>query len=305
VLGNARPVVGGSASQPWADIKMRTNGPRAEIVYKVLNTILDSEMPGVAKVIAATLQALLAGAVSIGGRSKRLTLAGSSSSLASPQAAAARTAHGQVSERRQTARDQSEDDRVRITENRPGARAQAQSRLKRTHATALATAAEPHPSLTTGIPAMSAAHYRYKKDSLTWTPAGEGAQAVDIEGVQSIRFGQAGETTKLMSDASENVQELPLHSILSTGTVTTLSQVAAELVLGAGVLAWTMERVKTGRGAVSGEDKEVSLPNAVLRAIDSGAGSQPGENTTLAFEGAEDDNGDVLLIGDAEEEEEP
>ena len=144
---------------------------------------------------------------------------------------------------------------------------------------------------------MAAAHYRYKTGTLTWTP--DGGQAVNITGVVSIRFGVAGETTKLMSDASENVQELPLHSILASGTVTTLSQVAAELVLGAGVLAWTMEQVKTGRGAVSGEDKDVSLPNAVLRAIDSGAGSQPGENTTLAFEGAEDDNGDTLVIGDA------
>jgi hypothetical protein len=133
VLGNARPVVGGSAGEPWADIKMRTNAPRAPIVYRVLNTILDSEMPGVAKVIAATLQDLLAAAVSPGGRSKRLTLAGASSSLNSPQATAARTASAALADQRQGARDQAEDDRVRITEARPNARAKVQSRLKRTH----------------------------------------------------------------------------------------------------------------------------------------------------------------------------
>lgn len=135
VLGNARPVVGGSASQPWADVKMRTPGPRSAIVYKVLNTILDSEMPGVAKVIAATLQALLAAAVSVGGRSKRLTLAGASSNLSSPHAATERAAHQQMADQRQTARDASEDDRVRITENRPSAQAAVQARLKRTHDT--------------------------------------------------------------------------------------------------------------------------------------------------------------------------
>lgn len=135
VLATARPVVGGSASTPWADIKMRTGAARAEIVYRVLNTILDSEMPGVAKVIAATLQDLLAAAVSTGGRSKRLTLAGASSSLTGAAATKARTARDLLSDQRQTARDQSEDDRVRIKENRPSAKAAIQSRLKRTHDT--------------------------------------------------------------------------------------------------------------------------------------------------------------------------
>lgn len=144
---------------------------------------------------------------------------------------------------------------------------------------------------------MAAAHFRYKKDTLTWTPSG--ADAIPVEGLINIRFNKSGETTKLTSDSSEVVQELPLHSIMASGTITTLAQAAAELELGAGVLAWTMERVKTGRGAVAGEDKECSIPNAVLRSVDGGVGAAPGENTTLAFEGAADDDGEVLLIEDA------
>lgn len=143
----------------------------------------------------------------------------------------------------------------------------------------------------------AAAHYRYKKDSLEWTP--DGGDAIPILGLQSIRFEEAGETTKLASDASENIQELPLSSIMASGTITTLSQLAAKIPLGAGVLAWTMERVKTGRGAVAGEDQECSIPNAVLKQRGGGVGSGPGETTTLGFEGAEDENGDTLIIEDA------
>jgi hypothetical protein len=129
VLGNAHVAVGGSADHPYADIKMATPGPRAPIVYQVLNTILDSEMPGVSREIADALQAILAQAVTLGGRSKRLTLAGASTSLSSPAAAVGRARI----ENRQTVRDAAEDDRVRITEARPAAIEMRQNRLKRTH----------------------------------------------------------------------------------------------------------------------------------------------------------------------------
>lgn len=141
-----------------------------------------------------------------------------------------------------------------------------------------------------------AAHYRYKKDSLTWTP--DGASAIPLTGVQSIRFGQGGEVSDLTSDASELVQEQPLHGIKGRISVTLIAQQHMVLDLGAGVLTFDMERVKSGRGAVSGEDKTVEFSNAVLRDIDGGAGSAPGENVSLSFEAAADDNGDIFTITD-------
>jgi hypothetical protein len=145
---------------------------------------------------------------------------------------------------------------------------------------------------------MSAAHYRYKKDTLTWTPDGGGGP-IDIEGLVSIRFDEQGETTKLISDDADTVQELPLHSIMASGSITVLSQLAGKIPLGGGVLAWTMERVKTGRGAVSGEDQDFSIPNAVLKGRSIGLGIVPGENTQLTFEGAADENGDTIIFDDA------
>jgi hypothetical protein len=129
VLGNSRFAVGGSADHPYADLKMRLPGPRAPIVYQVLNTILDSEMPGVAREIGNALQEILAQAVSPGGRSKRLTLAGASSSLSSAAATAGRA---RITGR-QTARDEAEDDRVRITESKPAAVRARANRLQATH----------------------------------------------------------------------------------------------------------------------------------------------------------------------------
>lgn len=143
----------------------------------------------------------------------------------------------------------------------------------------------------------TAAHYRYKKDSLSWTP--DGGSATPITGVVSLRFGKGGETTDLMSDASELVQEQPLHSIKGRIAVTTLSQDNAALELGNGVLSFTIERVKSGRGSVAGEDKDVAFNNAVLKDTDSGAGSGPGENTSLSFDAAEDDDGEIYTIEDA------
>lgn len=133
VLGTVRVAVGGSASAPWADIKMRTGGPRHKTVYEVLGTIPDSEMPGVAKVIGEKLQAILAQAVSPGGRSKRLTLAGASTKLSGPRAAAARTVSRQVRGDLNDARLDAGVAQERFATERPAARARVQSRLKRTH----------------------------------------------------------------------------------------------------------------------------------------------------------------------------
>ena len=134
VLRTARVVAGGTASGPWVDIKMRTGGPRHKTVYQVLSTILDSEMPGVAKIIGEQLQLIIDQAVSPGGRSKRMTLAGAKSSLASPAAAVARkqaaTQRGDLNDAQLDAGS----DRDRLNAERPNARARVQSRLKATHA---------------------------------------------------------------------------------------------------------------------------------------------------------------------------
>ncbi|HEX3134088.1 MAG TPA: hypothetical protein VHX44_10965, partial [Planctomycetota bacterium] len=130
-----------------------------------------------------------------------------------------------------------------------------------------------------------------------WTP--DGGEAIPITGLVSLRYGKGGETTDLMSDASELVQEQPLHSIKGRISVTTLNQLHSGLGLANGVLAFDIERVKSGRGAVEGEDKTVAFNNATLKDTDSGVGSGPGENTTLAFDAAEDADGEIYTIEDA------
>lgn len=141
-----------------------------------------------------------------------------------------------------------------------------------------------------------AAHYRYKKATLTWTPA---SGAVNLTGVQSIRFGRGGTVTDLMSDSSELVQEQPLHGIKGRITVTLIAQEHMDIEPGAGVLAFDMERVKTGRGAVAGEDKTVEFGNATLRDQDGGVAIAPGESVTLQFEACADgEDGDIYTITD-------
>lgn len=133
VLKTARVAVGGSAGSPYADIKMRTGGPRHKIVYQVLNTILDSEMPGVAMIIDAELAAILSQAVSPGGRSKRLTLAGAGSSLTSPAATAARKLNSNIRGDRNDAVLDAGASKERFESAQKDNRARVQSRLKRTH----------------------------------------------------------------------------------------------------------------------------------------------------------------------------
>lgn len=133
VLKTARVIAGGTASGPWVDIKMRAGGPRHKIVYEVLNTILDSEMPGVAKVIGEQLQSIIDQAVSPGGRSKRLTLAGASSNLNSPASQLARKQSMTAKGDRNDATLDAGAAKDRFEAERPAARARVQSRLKTTH----------------------------------------------------------------------------------------------------------------------------------------------------------------------------
>jgi hypothetical protein len=145
---------------------------------------------------------------------------------------------------------------------------------------------------------MAAPHYRYKADSLSWTPTG--GSATPITGVQSIKYGEGGEVTDLMSNASELVEEMPLHGIKGRINVTVLDQAGASaLELGSGALTFDLEQVKTGRSAVSGADKTVSFGNAVLKDKDADVGSAPGGSATLAFDAADDGTGVIYSIADA------
>lgn len=143
---------------------------------------------------------------------------------------------------------------------------------------------------------MASPHYRYKTGTLQWTPTG--GAAVPIVGLQTLRFSEGGETTDLMSDASEMVQEMPLHSIKGAIEISTLNQAHMSLDLGAGALEFRIERVKTGRGAVSGSDKTVTFVNCVLKSKVAPADSQPGGTTTLSIEAADSD-GDIFTIADS------
>lgn len=143
---------------------------------------------------------------------------------------------------------------------------------------------------------MASPHYRFKAASCSWDP--ETGAALTLLGIQSIRFGQSGETTDLMSDASELVQEQPLHSIKGTIEITLINQAHMGLALGAGALTFQIERVKSGRGAVASSAKTVTFGACVLKSITGGAGSQPGESVSLSIEAA-DNAGDIFTIADS------
>lgn len=143
---------------------------------------------------------------------------------------------------------------------------------------------------------MPSPHYRYKTGTLEWTPTG--GAAVPLEGVQSLSFGEGGEVTDLMSDASELVQEQPLHSIKGSIEIGLLNQAHMSIDLGAGALTFELERVKSGRGAVAGGDKTVTFGNCVLTNKRAPADSQPGGVTTLSITAADDD-GDIFTIANS------
>ena len=142
---------------------------------------------------------------------------------------------------------------------------------------------------------MAAKHFRYKKDTLEWTP--DGGASTPITGVQSIRFGQGGEVTDLVSDASELVQEIPLGKIKGRLAVTSLAQaVISGLALGAGSLSFEIEQVKNGRGAVDGEDLLVEFPVCVIKDVDAGVDSAPGAAASLSLDCVADDDGNIFTV---------
>lgn len=143
---------------------------------------------------------------------------------------------------------------------------------------------------------MASPHYRIKSGTLEWTP--DGASAIPLLGLQSLNFGEGGETTDLMSDASELVEEQPLHSIKGSIEISLLNQEHMAIDLGAGALTFEIERVKTGRGAVAGSAKTVTFGNCVLKSKRAPADSQPGGVTTLSIEAASD-SGDIYTIADS------
>ncbi len=142
---------------------------------------------------------------------------------------------------------------------------------------------------------MAAQHFRFKKDTLTWTP--DGGAPVTIYGVQSIRFGEGGEVTDLVSDASELVQEIPLGKIKGRLSITTIAQaIVAGIALGAGAIGFTIEQVKNGRGAVSGEDLDVSFAVCVVKDRDAGVDSGPGASASLTIDAVGDDDGNIFTV---------
>lgn len=141
---------------------------------------------------------------------------------------------------------------------------------------------------------MAAKHMRYKKNTLTFTPSG--GAAVPITGVTGLTWRQGGQTTDLISDASELVQELPLATIKGEIGISTIAQefAAGGLALGAGTVAFTIEQVKSGRGAVAAADITVTAPNAVITDLSGAADSGAGASNSISVEVADKGSGALL-----------
>jgi hypothetical protein len=141
------------------------------------------------------------------------------------------------------------------------------------------------------------AHYRYKKDTLTWTPAGEEEPTpLELVGVQAIEIVQEGQTTDIVQDSEELVQELPLAGIKGTLAITLNDQAQAALLEpGLGLLAWAMEPVASGRGPQPDADALlVEAAAAVLRRISVEALSGAGGGLSLDFEVGADEDGEIF-----------
>jgi hypothetical protein len=119
---------GGSSANPFVDVKYRVGGPRAPVVFRVLNTILQSEMGGVVRVIEATLADLLSGARKRGGRSLKMELPADSPKLM--RQAHESSARGQIAPQAGDANDFKED----WAAHKNAAQQKVQRRLKLTHA---------------------------------------------------------------------------------------------------------------------------------------------------------------------------
>jgi hypothetical protein len=144
---------------------------------------------------------------------------------------------------------------------------------------------------------MAAPHYRFKAGSLAITAA-SGGDPITVTGVTSLKYGEGGEVSDLMSNASELVEEMPLHSIKGSLSVSSLAQ-AQDIALGAYTVTFDIEQVKTGRGAASGADKTVSFGNAVLKSKSADVNGVPGGGLTLEFDAADDGDGNIYTIADA------
>lgn len=140
-----------------------------------------------------------------------------------------------------------------------------------------------------------AANYRYQKDSLAWTPSG--GSPASITGVSGISYSQGGSTIDLVADSNELIEAKPLAGISGRVSVTGINQAVAQaLALGAGSLTFDIEQVKTGRGAVSGNDKTLTFAGAVLVSVNLEANSGPGGTYTLEFECADNGSGAIFAV---------
>ncbi len=129
VLTRARFAVAGSAGNPTAEVKMPLPGARAPIVGQTLSQVLDSELGGFGEEAGRVLAEILGGAVSVGGKSKKLTLAGVSSSLTGVSARRARALTGDRNDHLEDAKAR----RDGIADRRPAQAAAVASRTRRTH----------------------------------------------------------------------------------------------------------------------------------------------------------------------------
>jgi len=134
-----RVKTGGSARRPYADIRMRMGGPRAEIVYQVLNTILDGELAGGGVALVESMwaeiigQSLVTGTVQRNARGKRKGDVRSRQLRGGTLTALEVRQHQRRQERRDDMQAGAEDRRVELLEGRGAGRDAAQRALTRTH----------------------------------------------------------------------------------------------------------------------------------------------------------------------------
>jgi hypothetical protein len=138
------------------------------------------------------------------------------------------------------------------------------------------------------------AHYRYKKDTLTWTPTG--GAAIALTGVQALSIEKDGTTLDLVADSAEVIRALPLFGLKASASARLDDQGQIDgLALGGGALAWQMEPLRTGRGS-EGTCYQVSASKAVLRRIAASALSGAGGNLELGFEACDTGAGVIFSV---------
>jgi hypothetical protein len=129
------------------------------------------------------------------------------------------------------------------------------------------------------------AHYRVKKETVTWTPSG--GSAASIYNIVRIECEVNGQTFDVLSDANHLVEDIALFGGKAKFRITTINQCAAlAIVQGKGALAFTLEKVATGTGAASGADKAFAAGNSVMVNIQASADMTAGGTATLEIETA-------------------